>query len=210
MKLGKLELTKKKLIIGGSVVLAAGLISAGVIFACNVNKPAEVKPEETAVMQEATTEENNDQNQAENQNQNNEVKDDNAKNKGKKENVKDNKATKNNDKKPVMPEVKTDLKVNGDEVVLNAESKVGSSKMILTFNGDKLSKVVLEESCSDGNAMKELKEGHEKSGSKILEFNGKTLKVEMNSKFVEMMNQAGSKQEIIDGLKQTLDMLKGC
>ena len=58
--------------------------------------------------------------------------------------------------------------------------------------------------------MKELKEGHEKSGSKILEFNGKTLKVEMNSKFVEMMNQAGSKQEIIDGLKQTLDMLKGC
>lgn len=212
MKLGKLELGKKKLIIGGSAVLAAVLISAGVIFACNASKNEEVKTDDTAVVQtqESATEENKEQSKTEAQNsevkdeKGSEVKDNNAKNKDKKEKTKGNKATKNDSKAPVMPEIKTDLKVDGDQVILTASSEEGSSKMILTFNGDKLSKVVLEESCSDENALKELKEGHEKSGSKVLEFNGKTLKVEMSNKFVEFMNKAGNKQDIIDGLKQTL------
>ncbi len=208
MKLGKIELTKKKLIIGGSVVLAAALISAGVIFACNANKTAEVKPEEAAVIQEATTEENKDQNQDQNQAeaQNNEVKNDNAKNKDKKE----NKTAKDNNKKIDMPEIKTDLKVNGDQVVLNAEGKDGSSKTILTFNGDKLSKLVVEMNCSDEKILKESKEFYEKSGFKIVESNAKNLKAEMGNELIEYMNQLFTKkQDVIDFYKQFSEAMKG-
>ena len=209
MKLGKLELSKKKLIIGGSVVLAAALIGAGVIFAFNANKTPEIQPEEPAIVetqeQEATAEENKEQTEAQNDENKTEVKSDNAKNQGKKE----NNTAKNNDKKPVMPEVKTDLKVNGDEVVLNAEGKDGSSKTILTFSGDKLSKVVLEMNSSNEAMLKESKEFYEKSGFKILESNGKSLKVEMSNELIDAMNKAGNKQDIIDFYKQFSEALKG-
>ena len=209
MKLGKLELSKKKLIIGGSVVLAAALIGAGVIFAFNANKTPEIQPEEPAIVetqeQEATAEENKDQTEAQNDENKTEVKNDNAKNQGKKE----NNTSKSNGKTPVMPEVKTDLKVNGDEVVLNAEGKDGSSKTILTFSGDKLSKVVLEMNSSNEAMLKESKEFYEKSGFKILESNGKSLKVEMSNELIDAMNKAGNKQDIIDFYKQFSEALKG-
>lgn len=216
MKLGKLELTKKKLIIGGSVVLAIALISAGVIFACNANKPAEVKPEEAAVVQEATSEENKEQTEAKNKEANNEANNevkDNIKNKGKKENksVKDNKAAKDNNQKTVMPDVKTDLKVNGDEVVLTANGKDASSKMILTFNGDKLSKMGFEMNFSiENKESKEFKEAFEMLGFKVLESDAKSLKAELDGKLIEEMNKEGSKkQEIIDLCKRLLEAMKG-
>lgn len=210
MKLGKLKMGKKKLIIGGSVILVA-LVTAGVVFACNANKTTEVKTEDIPAIQEVTTEENKEQTQTETKNDENkvEVKDNNVKNKAKKENAKENKTTKDNNQKPVMPEVKTDLKVNGDQVVLNADGKDGSSKTILTFNGDKLAKLVVEINSSNEAMVKESKEFYEKGGFKILEFGGKTLKVEMSNELVDAMNKSGSKQEIIDFYKQLSEALKG-
>lgn len=212
MKLGKLKIGKKKLIIGGSVVFVA-LVTAGVVFACNANKTPEVKTEDIPAIQtqEVTTEENKEQTQTEAQNDENkgEVKDNNVKNKDKKENAKENKTTKDNSQKPVMPEVKTDLKVNGDQIVLNANGKDGSSKTILTFNGDKLSKLVVEINSSNEAMVKESKEFYEKGGFKILEFGGKVLKVEMSQELVDAMNQSGSKQDIIDFYKQLSEALKG-
>lgn len=213
MKLGKLKIGKKKLIIGGSVILVA-LVTAGVVFACNVNKTSEVKTEDIPAIQtqETAVEENKEQTQTEAQNDENksEVKDNNVKNnKDKKENAKENKTAKNNSQKPVMPEVKTDLKINGDQVVLNANGKDGSSKTILTFNGDKLTKLVVEIESSNEAMLKETKEFYEKGGFKILESNGKVLKVEMSQELVDALNQSGSKQEIIDFYKQLSEALKG-
>lgn len=211
MKIGKIEITKKKIIICGVVALTA-IISAGVIFACNKKNTPEVAIEENPVVQtqDANTEEQPEQTPTEvTTSEQNETKNEESKSKEKKESVKENKSKKDNNNQPNTPEVKTDIKVEGDQVVLNADGKDGSSKTILTFNGDKLSKMVLEMSSSDEKMLKDIKEAYEKMGSKILEFNGKNLKAEMSSDFVDEMNKLGKKQDIIDFYKQFSEALKG-
>jgi len=214
MKIGKMEFNKKKIIICGSITLAV-IISAGVIFACNANKNSEVKAEETKIAQtQEVAEENKDQIATEiqqNNDVNTEVKDSNVTSKDKKENVKEtkNNTSKNNEQKPVMPEIKTDLKVDGDQVVFCANEKDSSSKTILTFSGDKLSKMVVEMNSSNGKIVSESKEFYEKSGFKVLESNANSLKVEANGEFVEGMNQLGKKQDIVNFYKQISEASKG-
>ena len=126
-----------------------------------------------------------------------------------KENAKENKTTKDNNQKPVMPEVKTDLKVNGDQVVLNADGKDGSSKTILTFNGDKLAKLVVKITSSNEAMLKESKEFYEKGGFKILKSGGNEFEAEISNELIDATNKSASKQEIIDFYKQLSEALKG-
>ncbi|MBR1779035.1 MAG: hypothetical protein IJ758_00825 [Clostridia bacterium] len=106
--------------------------------------------------------------------------------------------------KEEAPEVKTELKVEDNQVTLNEESEIGSSKIILNFDGDRLLNVLFElTSKTDQSIPVEFQKSLEEMGIyHTVNFDGKNLKMEITKSLIDEINKSGmKKQDIVDFFK---------
>ena len=109
----------------------------------------------------------------------------------------DKKASEDNNKTKDS-ENKNDSKINGDEVILVREDNGYTYMTILTFNGDKLLRDVLEVRSPEGKSFDSIKKEYEAANYKILEHNKDVLKMESSKFTVDSLNKVGGKRDIIN------------
>lgn len=172
-----MNLGKKKIIAicVGVFVLGIAIGALTLLGFSNFNEGSKTTENSTEQVQEATQEESKDQSSAKDQ---------------------ENTKTSENSKKSDESTKKEDSKSNDEEVILLEEDKI-NHRIILSFNGEKLSKIDLEISTVYGKSLESIKKDYETQGYVTLKYEkDKFLKMESSQKVVDKMNKLGSKEAI--------------
>lgn len=114
------------------------------------------------------------------------------------EEQKNDKKSSEDSKKTDESEKKSDSTSNNSEVYIVTENNGYKYMDILTFNGEKLLKLVMEVTSFEGKSLDSVKKIYEDAGYKTLEYNKDILKMESGKFTIDSLNKVGSKRGIID------------